>query len=161
MHYLQDSNPQASTADFQAWSLLKVKTGSYLGNNEAAHLLGVHDWPELGLHPSLQHPRYGLTPWRCCGSGTVAPVPASAALAVKLAGGPTLRSTPLLRNAPTRLQTGPLTQCGSKSNTWLGFKAWTSHWSAVPCGTGTGWPSGGTGSDSWSSGALVWCCQAH
>lgn len=77
MHYFQDSNPQASTADFQAWSFFKVKTGSYLGNNEAAHLLGVHDWPELGLHPSLQHPKYWLTPWRCCGSGTVAPVPAS------------------------------------------------------------------------------------
>lgn len=70
MHYFQDTNPEASTnaqVIFRLDHFLKLKTGSYLSNNEAAHLLGIQDWPEVVLHQRLQRPKYLLTPWRCWG----------------------------------------------------------------------------------------------
>lgn len=47
MHYFRDTNPEASTNAQVIFRLdhfqPKLKTGSYLSNNEAAHLLGIHD----------------------------------------------------------------------------------------------------------------------
>lgn len=77
---LQDTNPEASTnaqVTFRLNPFLKLKTGSYLSNNEVACLLGIHDWPEVVLHRSPQHPKYLSTHQRCWGSSMVTPASSS------------------------------------------------------------------------------------
>ena len=166
MHYFQDTNPEASTnaqVIFRLDHFLKLKTGSYSSNNEAAHLLGVHDWPEVVLHQRLQHPKYSLTPRRCWGWGTVTSVTASWYAGFgREAGWRDPRSTPL----PPQMH-----QHNSKLDLWpnVGLKVtldWTSKhgpacWSDVLCDTGKGRWSGGTGTNSWSSNAPIWFCQAN